>query len=85
MLSATDFVENMENHSAERETDFDSAAWKKNPIFHFCQKPKLVFRSSQMLALWMNLPVSFVLATCLFLNRWVDGQLQKMIIDIKIG
>ena len=59
MLSDTDFAE---NHSAVQKTDFYSAAWKFFfPIFRFCQKPKLVFRS----ALWMNLPVSFVLVTFL--------------------
>ena len=33
ILSATEFAE---NHSAERETDFDSAAWKKNPNAESC-------------------------------------------------
>ena len=63
MLSATDFVE---NNSTKRNTVFYSAVQKKKKsIFRFCQKPKPVFRSLQRLALWMTLPVSFVLATCL--------------------
>ena len=68
------------NHSAERKTDFYTAAQNFfSPSFHFCQKRKLVFRSSQnKFTCLICLGDLFISADAyIFEISQVDGQLQS--------